>query len=99
MPHSIYDRTFCNPLKGPAYFGRLIRRPHVLTSDELITLVENARDSGILSDADAQALYEADVIVRGRRAEDRTEVYLVVEVSWGVGPHDVERAAQRAALL
>src|SRR5206468_690191 len=22
--------------KGPAYFGRLIRRPHVLTSDELI---------------------------------------------------------------
>ena len=85
--------------KGPAYFGRLIRRPHVLTSDELITLVENARDSGILSDADAQALYEVDVIVRGRRAEDRTEVYLVVEVSWGVGPHDVERAAQRAALL
>ena len=26
-------------------------------------------------------------------------VYLVVEVSWGVGVHDVERAASRARLL
>ena len=71
----------------------------MLTSDELMTLVENARDSASLSDAKALALYEADVIVRRRRAEERTDVYLVVEVSWGVGPYDVERAAQRAALL
>ena len=30
---------------------------------------------------------------------DGTAVYLVVEVSWGVGPYDVERAARRAALF
>jgi hypothetical protein len=30
---------------------------------------------------------------------DGTQVYLVVEVSWGVGPYDVECAARRAALL
>ena len=30
--------------KGPSYFGRLIRRPHVLTSDELVTLLEDARE-------------------------------------------------------
>src|SRR5512145_1398804 len=30
--------------KGPAYFGRLIRRPHDLTSDELVTLLEDARE-------------------------------------------------------
>ena len=85
--------------KGPAYFGRLIRRPHVLTSDELVTLVEDAREHGVFSDAEAQELYDADLVVRGRRAIDATEVYLVVEVSWGVGPYDVERAARRAALL
>ena len=85
--------------KGPAYFGRLVRRPHVLTSDELVTLVEHAREHGILSDAEAQELYDADLVVRGRRAVDGTEVYLVVEVSWGVGPYDVERAARHAALL
>ena len=85
--------------KGPAYFGRLIRRPHVLTSDELVTLLEDAREHGVFSDAEVQELYDADLVVRGRRAIDGTEVYLVVEVSWGVGPYDVERAARRAALF
>jgi hypothetical protein len=85
--------------KGPAYFGRLIRRPHVLTSDELVTLLEDTREHGVFSDAEIQELYAADLVVRGKRAIDGTEVYLVVEVSWGVGPYDVERAARRAALL
>ena len=86
-------------VKGHAYFSRVVRRPHVLTSEELITLVEDARDRGVLSDTDAQEIYDADVVVQGRRPEDGAIVYLVVEVSWGVGPHDVDRAAQRAALL
>ena len=86
-------------VKGHAYFSRVVRRPHVLTSDELITMVEDARDRGVLSDTDAQEIYDADVVVQGRRPEDGAIVYLVVEVSWGVGPHDVDRAAQRAALL
>jgi hypothetical protein len=86
--------------KGPAYFGRLIRRPHVLTSDELVNLLEDAREHGVLSDAEVQELYDVDLVVRGRRAGDGTEVYLVVAVSWGVGPYDVERpAARRAAFL
>jgi hypothetical protein len=85
--------------KGPAYFSRLLRRPHVLTPDELTALVEDARDSGVLSEIDARQLYDTDLVVRGRCAEDGTEVFLVVEVSWGVGPYDVERAAERAVLL
>lgn len=85
--------------KGPAYFGRMIRRSHVLSPDELIALVEDAVDSGALSDAQAQEIYEADVVVRGKRREDGAEVYLVVEVSWGVGTDAVTRAAQRATLL
>jgi len=39
-------------------------------------------------------------VVRGRRTVDQGDVYLVVEVSWGVGKDDVaERAARRAATL
>jgi hypothetical protein len=71
----------------------------VLTPDELTALIEDARDSGVLSEADARQLYDTDLVVRGRRPEDGTEVLLVVEVSWGVGPYDVERAAERAGLL
>jgi len=85
--------------KGPAYFGRIIRRTHVLSPDELTALVENAVESGTLSDDQAEDIYEADVVVRGRRREDGAEVYLVVEVSWGVGTDDITRAARRAALL
>jgi len=84
--------------KGPAYFSRVVRRPHVLTSDELMTLVEDAWDNGILSRVEAQDLYDADVIVRGR-LEDGTAVYVLAEVSWGVDRHDIERATQRAAIL
>src|SRR5262245_13495399 len=85
--------------KGPAYFGRLIRRPHGLTSDELVTLLEDAREHSVLSDTEVQELYNADLVVRGRRAMDGTQVYLVVEVFSGVGLYDVVRAARRAALL
>jgi type I site-specific restriction endonuclease len=85
--------------KGHAYFSRLLRRPHVLAPDELTALIEDARDRGVLSEVDARELYDIDLAVRGRSLEDSTEVFLVVEISWGVGPYDVERAAQRAVLL
>ncbi len=39
----------------------------------------------------------ADVVERGRRADD--EVWLVVEVSWTVDLDNVQRAADQARLL
>jgi hypothetical protein len=82
-----------------AYFGRLLRRAHVLSPEELTALLEGAIDSGTLSAAQAQEIALADLVVRGRRQGDGAEVYLVVEVSWGVGPDDVERAVRRAELF
>ena len=80
-------------------FGRLLRRAHVLSSDEITVLIDDATDGGVLTQAQADEILLADVIVRGKRREDGASVYLVVEVSWGVGVHDVERAASRARLL
>jgi len=77
----------------------MVRRAHVLSSDELTSLFEEAIESGTLSEAEVDEIALADAVVRGKRREDGTDVYLVVEVSWGVGPSDVERAVQRAALL
>src|SRR5437868_2391008 len=56
--------------RGHAYFSRMLRRPHVLTPDELTALIEDARDRGVLSEGDARELYETDLVVRGRRPED-----------------------------
>jgi hypothetical protein len=85
--------------RGHAYFGRLLHRAHVLSSDEVISLLEDAAKSGMLSAIQVDEILLADIIVSGKRREDGSEVYLVVEVSWGVGVHDVERAANRATLL
>src|SRR5262249_20101993 len=84
---------------GGAFFGGLLRRPHVLSSEELSDLLEEAVDQGKLSSTEAEEVWWADVVVRGTRRTDKIEVHLVVEVSWAVDTNDVERAAYRAALL
>src|SRR6266581_741450 len=82
-----------------AYFARLVRRMHTVTDDELVALLEEAVARGVLSEDGMDEIGRADVVVRGQRRDGSGEVYLVVEVSWGVGPGDVERAVRRAALL
>jgi chromosome segregation ATPase len=82
-----------------AYVGRLVRRAQVLSANELMELLENAVDQGLLTEEEKNDVSLTDVIVRGRRKEDGAPVYLAIEVSWGVGPYDVERAVHRAALL
>ena len=85
--------------KAPAYFGRLVRRMRVLSAEELAGLLEDAVEQGQLTDAEKDEAILTDVVVRGRYHGSGAEVYLVAEVSWGVGVHDVERAVQRAAVL
>ena len=82
-----------------AYFSRLLRRMHAVTDDELVALLEEAVARGVLSEDGMDEIARADVVVRGQRRDGAGAVYLVVEVSWGVGPGDVERAVRRAALL
>ena len=85
--------------KASAYFGRLLRRPHVLTDDELGELLDDAVERGVLTEGEYYEVTWADAIVRGRRRGDRAPVVAVAEVSWGVGINDVERAVRRADLL
>jgi polyhydroxyalkanoate synthesis regulator phasin len=85
--------------KGPAYFGRIVKHIYVLSANEVSKLVYQAMDEGKISEAEADELILADVILHGRRREDGVEVYLVVEVSSVVAPYDVERATTRANIL
>ncbi|MCX7622912.1 MAG: ATP-binding protein [Thermomicrobium sp.] len=81
-------------------FRKIVRRPRVLTSEELTRLVEDAEDAGLLSEVEAEQLLLADLVLEGRDATDSGQpIYVVCEISWGVGPTDVMRARQRAALL
>ena len=75
------------------------RRTHVLSGNELSILLEDAVAQQQLSEDEADDILLADVVVRGRRREDGADVHLVVEVSWGIGLSDVQRASTRATLL
>jgi len=84
---------------APSYFRKIVRRLHKLSSEELAVIVDDAVDAGQITPREADDLVAADIVVRGRRTAGQSDVYLVVEVSWGVGKDDVERAARRAAIL
>jgi hypothetical protein len=84
---------------APAYFGRIIRRSHVLSTDERWNLLDAAVQRGLITEAESDEIVLADLLVRGRLREGQREVYLVVEVSWGLGHDDVRRARERASLL
>ncbi|MBI2912102.1 MAG: hypothetical protein HYY05_08155, partial [Chloroflexi bacterium] len=49
--------------------------------------------------AERDAILEADIVLTGKRRQDEADVYVVVQVSTTIDPHDVDRAAERAVLL
>ena len=85
--------------RAPAYFSKIIRRTHVLSHDEMNDLIDKAESAARISAEDADDLLEADLVVRGRRRANGQDVFLVVEVSWGIGVSDVTRAVRRARVL
>ena len=82
--------------RAAMYFSKLIRRTRAIDHDDLCQLLDDAQDQGILTDQEREDLVQTDVVVRGRRRTDGEEVYLIVEVSWGIGVSDVQRASRRA---
>jgi hypothetical protein len=82
-----------------AYFARLVRRARVVAEHELTTMLDDALDTGQITEAERDEMLAADLVVRGRHRTDGREVYLVAEVSVGIGPGDVQRAVDRADAL
>jgi hypothetical protein len=62
-------------------------------------MLDDVTDEGRLTESERQTIMLADTVLSGRRRTDGQEIYLLVEVSAGVGPHDVERAVERSRLL
>lgn len=80
----------------PSVFGRLLRKIRIYDPEQLSPIVEEQFE---LSEDDFVELLSADLFVSGQLKRDGRSVWLVVEVSWGVGVKDVERAHARAAIL
>ena len=91
------ERTYRE--RAPSYFGGLLQGLQVLSMERLDRLVEPALQDGRLTWEERDDLMDADVVAQGRLRSTGQGAYLVVEVAWGVGQGDVERAYRRAAIL
>jgi hypothetical protein len=85
--------------RAPTYFQSIVRRLRVIEDGPLADLLDEAVDAGQLTELERDTISRADLVLSGRRRTDGQEVYLLTELSVGVGVHDVERAVERARLL
>ena len=85
--------------RGLAYFGSLVRKGRVLTSQEVSDLLEDAEDRGVLSRDERLDVAWAEVILSGERRTDHRPVTVLAEVSSDLDRDDVLHAADRAAML
>lgn len=85
--------------KVDIYFDAVLRNPQVLSYGDVRALLDDAEKRGTLARGERRELGRADLIIQGKNPQTDEELYLVVEVSWGVRSEDVQRAAKRAALL
>ena len=85
--------------RGAAYLSKIARRLQVVHPQPLANMLDDAVDEGRLIESEREAIMLADSVLTGRRRSDGQDIYLLVEVSAGVGPYDVERAVERAMLL
>ena len=84
---------------APSYFGRLARKIRVLSSQHLADLLDAAIDQGSISWEERDKLLACDVVMTGLGRDDGAPLYIVAEVSIGIGYDDVDRAVARAQIL
>ncbi len=84
--------------RASGIFGRRLVRGHDATSEVADQLYLPFQE-GRLSTQEYDQVLAADLLWGGRLRETNEPVILVVEVSWRVEFHDVERAKERAAIL
>ncbi len=53
-----------------------------LSTAKLVSGLDGAVTKGELSEAETNEVLQVDLVVRGKRREDGTEVYLVAKISW-----------------
>jgi hypothetical protein len=83
-----------------AYFGLKLRKVRVVRPDEL-SVVEQARDTGQLSDRDWESLLVLDALIQGRVGSGQAsrDLFLALEASAIIDRKDVDRAVERADIL
>ena len=84
--------------KADAIFGRYLKRGREAT-EWVADQLQVGLETGQISESAYDQVLSADLLWGGQVRETGAEIVLVLEASWLVEPHDIERAANRAAIL
>ena len=76
-----------------------LRSIELLPREQMFSMAMDAASRGIVSGTEAVDLHSGDVYFYGRRAEDDTPVYLIVQASYAVSKRDIKRASSQADAL
>ena len=78
---------------------RFLKGSFMGNSGTYLDLMEAAEERGDITGQEREEVNDTDFVLRGRSPVDQSIVYLVVEASVTAGDSDINRAADRAAIL
>ncbi|MBA4179190.1 MAG: hypothetical protein C0506_01240 [Anaerolinea sp.] len=94
----LLDSDFEHRFHARERLGRFVRRP-VATAPVEIEAFDEALDAGVISQPEHEQVAALDHLFAGRDKSTGRDVLVAFEVSKRVDRRDVERAAERAAIL
>lgn len=94
-------RTFEQQVRDrlPTYLSRFALRLRRVNSADLADLLDDAVEESRITEEEMEDAKLIDAVARGRRRSDGETIYLGVEVSVSMAPHDLERAIRRAVII
>jgi len=92
-----FERTIRE--KYYAYFGKLLRKTKLIQFEEIVPILDDAEEKGLITEEQRDSLLRLDIIVKGQIKSTQKPVVLAVEVSYSLYRDDIERAIERAEIL
>ena len=92
-----FERTIRE--KYYAYFGKLLRKTKLIQFEEILPIVDDAEERGLITEEQRDSILRLDIIVKGQIKSTQKPVVLAVEVSYSLFRDDIERAIERADIL
>jgi len=92
-----FERTIKD--KHYAYFGKLLRKTKLVQFEEILQIIDDAEEKGLIKEEQRDSLLNLDIIVKGQIKSTQKPVVLAVEISYSLYEDDIERAIERAQIL